>query len=91
MKKFTFPYLFNLNNYLYDILEHQYVPEHILLDDDEIDTVKKRYNIMDDSQWPEISRFDPVAQAIGLRPKQVCKIIRSSETSITNEYYRICI
>ena len=46
---------------------------------------------MDNSQWPEISRFDPVAQAIGLRPKQVCKIIRSSETSITNEYYRICI
>ena len=83
--------IFNLNSYLYDILEHQYVPEHILLEENEIDKVKRKYNIMNDSQWPEISRFDPVAQAIGLRPKQVCKIIRSSETSITNEYYRICI
>ena len=42
-------------------------------------------------QWPEISRFDPVAQAIGLRPKEVCKIIRSSETAITSTYYRMCL
>ena len=46
---------------------------------------------MTDKQWPEISRFDPVAQAIGLRPKKVCEITRASETAITSKYYRMCI
>ncbi len=83
--------IFNLNNYLYNVLEHEYVPKHTLLNQEEVDEVVKKYNIMEDSQWPEISRFDPVAQAIGLRPNQICKIIRSSETAITSVYYRRCI
>ena len=40
---------------------------------------------------PEISRFDPVALALLMRPKQICKITRSSKTSITFDFYRICI
>ena len=80
-----------MHNYLYNILDHKCVPQHIHIDDEEIEQVKKKYNIMNDSQWPEISRFDPVAQAIGLRPKDVCKIIRSSETAITSTYYRMCV
>ena len=39
---------------------------------------------------PQISRYDPVAQAIGLRPGQICKITRPSKTAITSNYYRIC-
>jgi len=83
--------IYNFHNYLYDVLEHEYVPKHTEMNDEEIDEIKKKYNIMENSQWPEISRFDPVAQAIGLRPNKVCKIIRSSETAITSEYYRRCI
>jgi DNA-directed RNA polymerase subunit H (RpoH/RPB5) len=52
--------------------------------------VKARYNISDNSQVPGISRFSPVAQAIGLRPGEMCKIIRPSRTAITSEFYRIC-
>jgi len=83
--------IYNLHNYLYNIIEHEYVPEHTELNEEEISEVKEKYNIMEDSQWPEISRFDPVAQAIGLRPKSVCEIIRPSETAITAKYYRMCI
>ncbi len=50
-----------------------------------------RYNITDKSQFPQISRFDPVAKAICLRPGQVCKIIRPSKTAIETTYYRFCI
>ena len=46
---------------------------------------------MSDSEFPELSRFDPVAQAIGIRPGQVCKITRASKTAIEAPYYRICI
>ena len=52
--------------------------------------VDKKYNIVDDSQFPEISRFDPVALAIGIRPNQVCEIERPSPTSIRTYYYRLC-
>ena len=50
----------------------------------------KKYNISRDSEIPEISRFDPVAQAIGLRPLELCEIIRPSASSITIDYYRLC-
>ena len=75
----------------FNILEHTLVPPHRVLSNDEVSEIKKRYNIMDDSQFPDISRFDPVAQVIGIRPGQVCEIIRPSKTAITSYYYRICV
>jgi DNA-directed RNA polymerase subunit H (RpoH/RPB5) len=74
----------------FNILEHSLVPSHRVLNDDEVQVVKTRYNIMDNSQFPDISRFDPVAQVIGIRPGQVCEIIRPSKTAIKGYYYRIC-
>ena len=74
----------------FNILEHSLISPHTILSDKEkIDTMKK-YNIMDESQMPNISRFDPVALAIGLKPDQVCKILRTSKTAIQSNYYRIC-
>jgi len=75
----------------FNILEHTLVPPHRVLSKDEVLEVKKKYNIMNDSQFPDISRFDPVAQVIGIRPGQVCEIIRPSKTAINSFYYRICI
>ena len=80
----------NLKRLQFNILEHTLVPNHRVLTQDEVLTVKNRYNIMDDTQFPDISRFDPVAQIIGIRPGQVCEIIRPSKTAITAPYYRIC-
>ena len=42
--------------------------------EDQIEEFKKRYNITNDTMIPEISRFDPVALALLMRPKQICKI-----------------
>ena len=75
----------------FNILKHVLVPEHVVMNDAEVKEVMRKYNITDTVQFPDISRFDPVARAIGLRPGQVCHIIRPSETSITTDYYRICI
>lgn len=82
--------VYNLHNYLYNILKNNLVPPHIVLNDDKKEEVAKRYNIINDSQWPEISRFDPVALAIGLRPGQVTEITRNSPTALETKYYRIC-
>ena len=82
--------IYNYNNYLFNILNHEMVPEHEVLNEEEKNDVKKKYNILYDSQFPEISRFDSVAEAIGLRPNQLCKITRNSPTAIKSEYYRLC-
>lgn len=83
--------VFNIHNYLFNILEHSKVPHHRIMTESEKQDVMKQYNIESDSEFPEIGRFDPVATAIGIRPGQLCEITRSSETSITSKYYRICI
>jgi DNA-directed RNA polymerase subunit H (RpoH/RPB5) len=74
----------------FNILEHDMVSPHIILTDKESEELKEKYNILDSSQMPNISRFDPVALSIGLKPDQICKIIRSSKTAIESNYYRIC-
>lgn len=81
----------NIKYLQYNILKHRVVPEHIVMTDDEVKLMMTKYNVKNVQLLPEISRFDPVARAIGLRPNQVCKIIRYSEPSIKTEYYRLCI
>ena len=75
----------------FNILDHILVPHHRVLNESEKLAIKKKYNIIHDNQFPELSRFDPVAQAIGIRPGEVCEIIRPSKTAISAPYYRICI
>lgn len=75
----------------FNILNHVLVPPHRILTTDEKINIKKRYNIIHDNQFPDLSRFDPVAQAIGIRPGELCEIIRPSKTAISAPYYRICI
>ena len=87
----VFIILFNIDRLQYNILEHEYVPKHIVINEEEVKLIKEKYNIMKDDQLPKISRFDPVAMAIGIRPKEICKIIRPSKTAIETNYYRICL
>ena len=82
--------IFNMHDLQYNILEHKLVPHHRVLDDNELDEVKKKFNITNNKQFPEISRFDSVAQLIGLRPGQGCVIDRPSKTAIITKYYRLC-
>jgi DNA-directed RNA polymerase subunit H (RpoH/RPB5) len=83
--------ILSLKRLQFNILNHTLVPSHRVLSDEEVQKVKIRYNVMDDNQFPDISRFDPVAQVIGIRPGQVCEIIRPSKTAIEGYYYRICV
>ena len=83
--------IFSLKRLQFNILEHSLVPKHRKLTSSESDDIMKKYNILDKNQFPEISRFDPVALAIGLRPDEICEIIRPSKTAIHGIYYRYCL
>ena len=83
--------IIDLMSLQFNVLEHEMVPSHKKLNNEEINDFKKRYNIIDNTNIPEISRFDPVANAIFMRPGELCEIIRYNKTSIRENYYRICI
>jgi DNA-directed RNA polymerase subunit H len=75
----------------YNVLEHILVPPHRVLSSDEKIAIMKKYNIMKDEEFPDLQRFEPVAKAIGIRPGEVCEILRPSKTAVSAPYYRICV
>jgi len=82
--------VFNIKRLQFNVLKHELVPPHVVLSKEEGEEVRKKFNITDDSQFPDISRFGPVAQAICIRPGEICKIQRSSRSAIISDFYRIC-
>ena len=87
----VFVIVINIKRLQYNIMNHQLVPPHIVLTKEEATEVKRKYNIQDDSQLPDLSRFSPVSQVIGIRPGDICKINRPSKTAIKAEFYRVCL
>jgi len=75
----------------FNILKHVLVPPAFILNDQEVNELKIKYNMKSLMDLPEISRFDPQALALCLRPGQVIKIDRKSDTALEYNYYRICI
>ena len=82
--------IFSLDRLQFNILEHTYVPKHTILTVEETQAMMTKYNIAHPDMLPNISRYDPVAMAIGMRPGQVCRIDRFSKTAVSTPYYRIC-
>lgn len=81
----------NIKRLQFNILKHTLVPTCSILNQVDTENLKKTYNLKTLSQLPEISRFDPQALAICLRPGEVCKYERKSVTAMNTTYYRICV
>ena len=75
----------------FNVLDNKLQPKFDIVPESEDVNIMKKYNITDKIQFPDISRFDPVSRAIGLRPGQLCHIVRSSKTAIEANYYRLCV
>lgn len=75
----------------FNIFEHSYVPPHTILNESEVNEFKRQYNIIRNDMIPEISRFEPVALALLMKPGEICKIKRSSKTAVQSDFYRICV
>lgn len=79
-----------LKSLQFNIMKHTLVPPHRVMSQEEKQAVYTKYNIIHDQQIPDISRFSPPALAIGIRPGELCEILRPSKTAITAPFYRIC-
>ena len=86
-----FVVIHNISRLQFNLLEHSLVPPIKILTEGETSQLMVKYNLKDITQLPEISRFDPQALAIALRPGQVCEIERKSVTAMKYEYYRVCV
>lgn len=87
----VFVIVFSIQQLQYNVLEHTLVPKHIILSESEVAEFKDKYKISDDKQLPDIGRFSPVAMAIGMRPGNICKIMRPSRTAVETPFYRVCV
>jgi len=86
-----FVVIHNIKRLQFNILNHRLVPSCEILTETEVEDLKKKYKLTNTMQLPEISRFDPQALAICLRPGQVCKFERDSLTAMKYDYYRVCV
>ena len=73
---------------LINITEHELVPMHQVLNDDEKSELLSRYKI-DQNLLPRIQKSDPISRYYGVQNGQVFKIIRRSETAGRYVTYRL--
>ena len=72
----------------FNILEHDLVPKHTILNEDEKKELLEKFKIKP-KQLPKVLINDPVVKAINAKEGDILKIIRKSATAGTSIYYRI--
>tara|TARA_Y100000389_G_scaffold205112_1_gene263367 strand:- start:10236 stop:10922 length:687 start_codon:yes stop_codon:yes gene_type:complete len=102
MKEYKiFIQIFNIRSLMYNITHHQIVPKHERVYGEELNKLLHGYNdkegllsmlhISHEKNLPIILASDPVAMFIGLRPHEICKITRPSQSAGKHIVYRYCI
>ncbi len=74
----------------FNILDHELVPEHIVLSKEEAEEVLKKFNVKPE-QLPKILTTDPVVKAIGAKKGDIIKVIRRSKTALKSVVYRLVV
>jgi DNA-directed RNA polymerase subunit H (RpoH/RPB5) len=86
-----FVVIHNIHRLQFNILNHTLVPAMKPLNQVEEKAFLDKFQVRDKYQLPEISRFDPQALVVCLRPGTICHIQRPSITAMVTDYYRICV
>ena len=87
-KNKIFVQLFWIDTLMINITEHNLVPKHVLIDEQEKQSILEKYNLSSFNQLPVILKSDPVAKYHGGKRGDIFKILRDSETSGEYVSYR---
>lgn len=82
--------IFTKSYFMINIVDYKYIPQHILLTDDEKKKVEDEYNIPL-NKYPKIMISDPMSKYYNARIHDLIKIIRPSTVSGFVFYYRYVI
>jgi DNA-directed RNA polymerase subunit H len=74
----------------FDIFEHQLVPVHQILEEEEKREILTKYRVQP-YQLPQVISSDPAVKAIGAKPGDVLRIIRKSPTAGEHIAYRYVV
>ena len=74
-----------------EILDHELVPKHIILSEEEKQKTAEAYGIKKMNKFPTILESDPVIKDIGGKPGNLVKIIRKSNIVGEVGYYRLVV
>ncbi|MCJ7450668.1 MAG: DNA-directed RNA polymerase subunit H [Candidatus Nanohaloarchaeota archaeon QJJ-9] len=77
-------------NMALDIQNHELVPDHEKMDEEEVQNLLEEYDI-EKENLPKIKSDDSVMKSMDAEPGDVIRIIRESETAGKTEYYRIVV
>ena len=86
-----FVVIHNIHRLQFNILQHNLVPKCNILSEEDENNLMIELKIKTKKQLPEISRFDPQALALCLRPGNIAKFTRKSITALETVYYRVCV
>jgi DNA-directed RNA polymerase I, II, and III subunit RPABC1 len=81
---------FWINALTFNLTQHEMVPTHEIISDDEKALLIKNLQITNLDKLPSIKKNDPVAKYYGMKEGDVCKITRKSETAGNYISYRLC-
>lgn len=82
----------NIRALQFNGLKHRFVPPAEVLTLEQTEQFKREYHISNViKQLPELDRFDAQAKLLCVRPGEVVKFMRLSQTAMENVYYRVCI
>ena len=86
----VFIQIFSLDNLLFNITQHNLVPEMVVVSPEVRDKLLEKYS-SNITQFPQILKSDPHAKFLGVRKGDMCKITRASETAGSCVTYRMCL
>jgi DNA-directed RNA polymerase I, II, and III subunit RPABC1 len=91
VSKGYFVQIYGLENFLFNVARHQFVPKHTIIKKDEITKLMDKYNLKNLKNLPLIKWQDPQAKYIGLKPKMITRINSFNATTGDSITYRICV
>ena len=86
----VFVQVFWIDKLVINITDHELVPKHRILTEEEKEGLLDRLDISSLAQLQLILKTDPVAKFYGMKRGDVCEILRPSETSGIYINYRYC-
>ena len=90
LTKGYFIQMYGLENFLFNVADHQFVPKHEIATKEEVEELMTRYNITNLKSLPTIKWLDPQAKYLGVKPKSVVKITCLNASTGESIKYRLC-